>query len=308
MHLISLWSLSNHFKNKVFPSIKKNKKIKIVSAFTKQKNYSENINITKSKSKFLKEKVDYVYISSVNSKHFKSTLEILKNKKNVICEKPICLKEKELRVLKKISKKNKKFFFEMDQYIYHPLFLKLKNIIDKKLLGKLLCVDCSFEVPLNDKNNFRFKKKLGGGALYDVGYYPVSILYKLFNSKKIRILKKKIVKKKNLDISGSSKVINEKKTIFNLSWSLCSPYKNFIKIYGTKGCLETNFIFSKQIEQACEIKIFKKNKIKKIKIKKANQINLAFKEILKSKKKIFEYKYIQSLNILKTLNKISKNE
>jgi len=89
---------------------------------------------------------------------------------------------------------------------------------------------------------------------------------------------------------------------------LCSPYKNFIKIYGTKGCLETNFIFSKQIEQACEIKIFKKNKIKKIKIKKANQINLAFKEILKSKKKIFEYKYIQSLNILKTLNKISKNE
>lgn len=306
MQLLSLWSLSNHFKNKVFPSIKKNKKIKISSVFTKKKESFKKINIIKSKSNFLKEKTNYIYISSINSNHFKNTLEVLKSNKNAICEKPICLKEKELRILKKISNKKKKFFFEIDQYVYHPLFIKLKNLIKKKTLGKIIYVDCGFEVPLNDKNNFRFKKKLGGGALYDVGYYPVSILFKLFDSKKIRILEKNLYKEKNLDISGNSIIINDKKTVFNLSWSMTSPYKNFIKIYGLNGCLETNFIFSKKIEQACEIKIIKQNQIKKIKIKKANQINLAFNELLKANKNLFVCKYKQSLNIVRILNKLSK--
>ena len=304
MQLLSIWSLSKHFKNKVFPSIKKNNKIKILSAFTKQKIHFKKINIIKSKSKFLKEKANYIYISSINSNHFKNTLEVLKSNKNAICEKPICLREQDLQILKKAAKKNNTLFFEIDQYAYHPLFIKLKNIIKKKTIGKIIYVDCSFEVPLNNKDNFRFKKKLGGGALYDVGYYPVSILFKLFDSKKIRILEKNLYKEKNLDISGNSIIINEKKIVFNLSWSMSSPYKNFIKIYGLNGYLETHFIFSKQIEQACEIKIIKNGQIKKILIKKANQINLAFDEILKSKKNLFNYKYKQSLNILRTLNKL----
>lgn len=112
MQLLSLWSLSNHFKNKVFPSIKKNKKIKISSVFTKKKESFKKINIIKSKSNFLKEKTNYIYISSINSNHFKNTLEVLKSNKNAICEKPICLKEKELRILKKISNKKKNFFLK----------------------------------------------------------------------------------------------------------------------------------------------------------------------------------------------------
>ena len=308
MENLILWSYSNQLKKKVLPSLKKNKKIKIISIFT-NKNLESNISkikILKKREDLSKEKANFVYISSINSNHFSSTKYCIENGKNVICEKPICLKINELKKLKKVSLREKKYFYEMDQYCYHPLFLKLQNIINKQVLGDILYVDCRFEIPLYDKKNFRFNKKLGGGAIYDCGYYPISILYTLFNSKKIKILNKKIKKGNEVDISGNAKIVNEKNIIFNLSWSLQSEYKNFINIYGSKGFLKTDFIFSKKISQDGKILIYKNKKLKKIKIKKANQINLAFKKFINLNKDDFETKYKKSFKILDTVQTMLK--
>ena len=52
MRFLSIWSLSNHFQTKVFPSIKSNKKIKIVSVLTSKKNHNfNNKNCFKDKKK-----------------------------------------------------------------------------------------------------------------------------------------------------------------------------------------------------------------------------------------------------------------
>ena len=117
MNFLSIWSLSNHFQTKVLPSIKSNKRIKIVSILTNKKSYNFNfkkINWYTDKKKFINNNnFDYVYISSVNSMHYNYSKFALENNKNVICEKPICLKKEQLYNLKKIAKKNKKFFFEV---------------------------------------------------------------------------------------------------------------------------------------------------------------------------------------------------
>ncbi len=309
MHYLSIWSLSNHFKNKTLPSIQSNKKIKIVSILTEKKNRDlkiKKVNWFRDKKKFFKnKKFDFVYISSVNSKHYTDTKFALKNKKNVICEKPICLNKKQLKNLHTIAKKNKKKFFEVIQYTHHPLFIKLKKIIHNKLIGKILNVESSFKIPLNDKKNFRFKNKLGGGALNDVGFYPISIMFTLFNSKKIKILKSKIIKKNNLDIIGNIIAKNENKIFFELAWGFKSSYQNNIKIYGTNGIIKVNFIYSKKIIQNGAIIIIK-NKKKIIKIPSSNQINLAFNEMLVAKKKLFNQKLKTSFQILEIIEKLKK--
>ena len=163
MRSLSIWSLSNHFLTKVFPSIKSNKRIKIVSILTNKKQNNFKIkNIYTDRKKIIAVKnFDYVYISSINSLHYNYIKFALENNKNVLCEKPICLDTKELHNLKKIAKKNKKFFFEVIQYMHHPLFIKLKKLIDKKTVGKILRVESSFKIPLKDKKNFRFRKRSG---------------------------------------------------------------------------------------------------------------------------------------------------
>lgn len=307
MRYLSIWSLSNHFQTKVFPSIKSNKKIKIVSVLTNKKKHNfEKKNCYTNKEKIVaKNNFSYVYISSVNSEHYNYSKLALEKNKNVLCEKPICLKIDHLYSLKKIAIKNKKFFFEVIQYIHHPLFLKLKKLINKKTVGKILSVKSTFQIPLKEKKNFRFNNKLGGGALYDVGYYPISSMFTLFESKKIRILKSNLVEENKLDIKGNLQASNEDKIVFDLAWGFKSSYENNIKIFGEKGIINVDFIFSKKVLQGGKIDILKDKK-KTIKIAKFNQINQAFNSMIFSKKKLFDKSFNLSLNILKIFEKIKK--
>lgn len=308
MKSIAVWSLSNHFQKKVLPSIAENKKIKITSILTKKNTNNldfKGINIYNNKKIFFKDNFDYVYISSVNSKHYQNCKFALENKKNVICEKPICLKKRQLNILKKIAKKNKKIFFEVAQYVHHPLFIRLKKLINQNEIGKVTNVDCKFKIPLNEKKNFRFIKKLGGGALYDVGYYPISMIYNLFDSKKVKILNSNLKRQHGIDVNGKIKVQNEKKVMFNLEWGFKGLYENNIKIYGKDGYIDVNFIFSKKIIQDGQIKIFK-NKDRTIKINKSNQINLAFQKMLLGDKMLFNREFKTSMKILDMIEKLQK--
>ena len=307
MLFLSVWSLSNHFQTKVFPSIKSNKKIKIVSILTNKKNHNfKNKNSYTDKKKIIsKNDFNCVYISSVNSMHYNYSKLALEKNKNVFCEKPICLRTDHLIKLKKIAQKNKKFFFEVIQYIHHPLYIKLKKLIEKKIVGKILSVKSTFKIPLKENKNFRFNGKLGGGALYDVGYYPISTMFTLFESKRIKILKSNLIKENKLDIKGNLRAKNENKIIFDLAWGFKSSYENNIKIFGEKGIVNVDFIFSKKVFQGGKIDILKDKK-KTIKIKKFNQINQAFNNMTFSNKKDFEKNFNLSLKILKMIKRIKK--
>ena len=309
MHNIAIWSFSNHFQNKVLPSIKNNKQIKIKYILTKKnkKNIGlKNIRWLKNKEELKARKdIDFVYISSINANHFKNIRFALLNKFNVICEKPICLKTTQFKELLKISKVKKVKFFEMIQYKHHPVFFKLKQILKKNLIGKIKQVEAVFKIPLSDKNNFRFKKELGGGALNDVGFYPISIMFTLFDDNQIKIIKTKLKKEKKLDVKGNLSAENENEIQFKLSWGFRSLYKNYIKIMGTKGKIEVKFIFSKKINQGAEI-ILNTSKKTVIRIKKANQINLAFSNILKSNMEKFKKELDVSFQIFKVIELLNK--
>tara|TARA_B100000963_G_scaffold317928_1_gene298668 strand:- start:127 stop:1074 length:948 start_codon:yes stop_codon:yes gene_type:complete len=312
MFSISLWSLSNHLQNKVLPSIKGNKKIKVNSILTKKKGKGKidikNIKYFFNKNDFLKNNQShFVYISSINSEHYKNCLDALKNKKNVICEKPICLTIKQLSKLKKIAKKNNVKIFEMIQYVEHPVFNKIHNIIKNKKLGKILFVESAFKVPLYENKGFRFNKRKGGGALYDSGFYPISLLYTLFQSKKIKLENYNIVYEKGIDIYGNLFCHNDRGIYFDLSWGFKSNYQNYVNILCEKASINVNFIFSKKISQNAIIKIRGQKNNNIIKIKKSNQINMAFNKYLTSTENYHNRKLEESSKILKILEKINQH-
>jgi hypothetical protein len=130
-------------------------------------------------------------------------------------------------------------------------------------------------------------------------------MFTLFESKKIRILKSNLVKENKLDIKGNLQASNEDKIVFDLAWGFKSSYENNIKIFGEKGIINVDFIFSKKVLQGGKIDILKDKK-KTIKIAKFNQINQAFNSIIFSKKKLFDKSFNLSLNILKIIEKIKK--
>ena len=309
-HKIAFWSYSRHLENRIIPSIKNNKKIIPVAIFSqkidliKKNKYLKKTKIFYNKKNFLLDKnYETIYISSVTGSHYKNCIDALNNNKNIICEKPIGLNPRQIKSIYKLAKIKKLYVHEVFQYTFHPLFLKVKDILKSNILGNIINIESNFTVPINDKKSFRFDKSIGGGALYDVGIYPLSLNIFLFDSLNPKIINTKIIfsKKYKIDLTGSITTMYKKAT-FKQNWGFNLAYQNCLKITGSKGKIETNFIFSKKNIDNGVIKFKYKNKIKKIVVKNANQINLAFMFYLNKKNTLEDNK--KNVKISELINKV----
>ena len=132
-------------------------------------------------------RVDGVYIATTNETHFSFCKLCLENHKPVLCEKPITGNVKELKELIRISKETNTFLKEAMWTWFNPVANKVKKWIKEEKIGKIISVDCIFNMPI-----FGYNKAKGryisparyGGALLDLGVYSVRYVYELFGKPK----------------------------------------------------------------------------------------------------------------------------
>ena len=156
--------------------------------------------------------IDIVYIALPNSFHSEWIIKCIKNDKNILVEKPATINYSEIKNIKSHLDNKNLFFSEGFMYLHHPQILKVISLIKENVIGKLISMNSSYGVNLLTKKNFfifqkkkkidkknrLFNKELGGGAILDLGCYPLSlsvIISKLignFNYENIKILNKKI--------------------------------------------------------------------------------------------------------------------
>ncbi len=151
--------------------------------------------------------INYIYIPLPNTLHLKWCLEAVKKNKNVLCEKPLCLKSKDVKKIIKATKGKNIIVAEAIMYRHNLLIKKLKKILNKNNFGKIIKIKSNFfrDYNLNQKN-IRFEKELGGGSLYDLGYYSISLINFLFNSKPKKFIGKRIIKK-GVDVKFYGKIL-----------------------------------------------------------------------------------------------------
>ena len=291
-----LWGLGRHSINKVLPAIKKSKQINLYGLFTRNQKllsqYSKKLSckIWKNENSMLSDnKINVIYLSTPIGLHYKQGKKILKSNKHLWSEKSLANNYKEVNDLVKIAKKNKLSICESFMYLYHPIFKKIKNLIDKKHIGEPTSVNLNFYCPHLEKSNWRYKKKLGGGALLDLGCYPISSFLNLFKlNSKLYYVNLKKNKFFDVDISGSALFIN-KNVLFSLNWGFGHLYKNNLRIIGTKGTITAEPFFSKPTSMIPKIIIYKNKKYKKISFPKTNHfIKMLnnFYDTIKDKRKI----------------------
>lgn len=131
------------------------------------------------------EEIDVIYIASPNSVHFEHTIKCLKAKKHVICEKPIFSNTKELQAAYQCAKENNVFLFEAIRNIHTPNFHLLAKELTK--VGKLRSASLSYlqyssryDAFLNGDEPNVFSPAFSGGALVDLGIYPLYMAVTLF--------------------------------------------------------------------------------------------------------------------------------
>ena len=136
------------------------------------KNYNEAIENTSAET---------VYVSLPNSLHYLYSKIALENNKNVIVDKPAINDIIELKELTKLSKEKNLFISMSSVFTFHKGWEKFKDI-SKPNSSKNEVLIAQFTIPTLDKNNIRLSKKLGGGAIEDMGVYASSLGYYFWNS------------------------------------------------------------------------------------------------------------------------------
>lgn len=116
--------------------------------------------------------VDGVYIPLPTSQHVEWTEKAIEAGKHVLVEKPLALDAKDIAPLIKLRDQKKVLVCEAFMVIYHPQWIKVRDLIASGAIGRLRHVQGAFSYYNVDPNNMRNKLDLGGGALPDIGVYP----------------------------------------------------------------------------------------------------------------------------------------
>ncbi|CEM02222.1 unnamed protein product [Vitrella brassicaformis CCMP3155] len=116
--------------------------------------------------------VDVCYVGLINTKHKDVVCELLRNGRNVVCEKPLGMTVEEVKEMVKVARDNKSFLTEGFWTRHFPAFKKIDEIVSEGTIGRVSAIHCDFGFLAAQDSRTRLKE-LGGGAIYDIGCYTV---------------------------------------------------------------------------------------------------------------------------------------
>ena len=120
--------------------------------------------------------LDAVYNPLPNGLHGKWTRAALAAGKHVLCEKPFTANAAEAREIAEVTAQSDRVVMEAFHYRYHPLALRIEEIIASGELGKLQRVEASLCFPLPKFSDIRYNYALAGGATMDAGCYAIHMV------------------------------------------------------------------------------------------------------------------------------------
>lgn len=127
--------------------------------------------------------VDVVYVATPHSDHHRTTAYVLRAGKAALTEKAFTVNSAEARDLIELARRHHGFLMEAMWMRCNPLHLKLRELVDDGAIGepRTLRAELAFTPPY-DPTSRLFDPALTGGALLDVGVYPVGLAYHLFGA------------------------------------------------------------------------------------------------------------------------------
>ncbi len=126
--------------------------------------------------------IEAVYIPLPNSMHAEWTLKAAAAGKHVLCEKPLAMSEAEAIAMVEGCRSAGVMLMEAFMYRLHPMWVTARELVTQGRIGQLLAVQAFFSYTNTDPANIRNIAELGGGALMDIGCYPINVARMMFGS------------------------------------------------------------------------------------------------------------------------------
>lgn len=246
---------------KVIPALQRSRWCEIVAIASrdlgKAKAAARELNIAKAYGSYEElladESVEVVYNPLPNHLHVPYTIKAAEAGKHVLCEKPIALNAGEARTLLAVRERTGVRIQEAFMVRTHPQWLETRRLIQTGRIGTLKSITAFFSYFNADPANIRNQLEFGGGALMDIGCYPITISRWMFAAEPHRVVglvERDPVFGTDTLTSGVLEFAQGHST-FTCSTRL-APYQRMI-FFGTEGRIEVLIPFNAPNDQPTEI-------------------------------------------------------
>ncbi len=124
--------------------------------------------------------VDVLYIALPNGLHAEWTIRALRAGKAVLCEKPLCGSLEETGQVLAVARETGTLLWEAFVFPFHEQMAQVHGLLAGGAIGELREIQADFHFLLDRPGDIRLRRGLAGGALNDVGCYPVRLAVELF--------------------------------------------------------------------------------------------------------------------------------
>ncbi|MEM8861299.1 MAG: Gfo/Idh/MocA family oxidoreductase, partial [Chloroflexota bacterium] len=212
---------------------------------------------------FASGEVDAVYVSLPNELHAPITIEALNAGMHVLCEKPFSITVEAVDSMVEAAKRNKRALAEAFMYRHHPQTKKIGELIAAGKLGDIQSMSAAFSFTISKdavdgKRNVRLDADLGGGSVWDVGVYPVSLAQFVMGGAPTHVWGS-MQTEFNVDVCFAGQMLYEGGRAAQFTSSFDTAFQTRAEIRGTKGRLELTRPFTGTDEPDRSLKFFPLN-------------------------------------------------
>ena len=189
--------------------------------------------------------VDAIYLPLPPALHFRWAKAALEHGKHIFVEKPSTTSAADTRELLTLASSKGLAVHENYMFAFHKQISEIQAILASGKIGEIRLYRVAFGFPQRAKNDFRYNKALGGGALLDCGGYTLKLATMLLGeTAKVVYSQLNYTPEFEVDLYGSAALVNDAGVTAQVAFGMDNGYKCELEVWGSKGSLYTGRILT----------------------------------------------------------------
>jgi NDP-hexose-3-ketoreductase len=189
--------------------------------------------------------IEAVYLPLPTGAHHEWVARALRAGKHVLAEKPLATTAAEASELVELAAKSELVLRENFMFLYHGQHRRVRELLDSGAIGALRSFTAAFGIPPLPAEDVRYRPELGGGALLDVGVYPIRAAQLFLDGPlTVRGAARTVDPATGVDLAGSALLSAADGATATVHFGFQHHYRNAYELWGSAGRITVDRVFT----------------------------------------------------------------